>query len=109
MATTYTWEIESLNCIPLIEGKTKVISCVHWRVNATDGVNNATVYGAQSLTFDAKNAFTNYEDITKDTVVVWVQAAMGIDAVTSIQQTLDKQLNALANPPIITPPLPWSN
>jgi hypothetical protein len=106
---TYTWVIDALGCVPSMDGQTNVVSTIHWRVNATDGVNNATVYGAQSLTFDAKNAFIDYSDLTKDQVIGWAQDAMGIDAVTALQETLDKQLEALANPPIITPPLPWSN
>ena len=104
----YTWKIELLDCIPSIDGQSNVVSCVHWRVNATDGTNMDSVYGAQQLTFDAKNAFINYADLTKDTVVGWVQAAMGIDAVTGLQETLDKKLETLANPPVITPPLPWA-
>jgi hypothetical protein len=106
---TYTWVIDALGCVPSVDGQTNVVSTIHWRVNATDGVNNATVYGAQSLIFDAKNAFIDYSDLTKNQVIGWAQGAMGIDAVTALQETLDKQLEALANPPIITPPLPWSN
>ena len=101
---TYTWQVESLDCVP----NNKVVSCIHWRVSADDGIHKAEVYGAQPLVFDAKSAFVNYADLTKDTVISWVQAAMGIDAVTRLQETLDKQLEALANPPVITPPLPWA-
>ena len=105
----YTWKIAQLECIPFADGKTNVVSTVHWRVSATDGTNTAEVYGAQPLTFDAKNAFVSYADLTKNTVVDWVKDAMGIDAVAALQETLDKQLEVLANPPIISPPLPWSN
>ena len=105
---TYTWLIDALDCVPSIDGQSNVVSTVHWRVNTDNGVKYATMYGAQPLTFDAKNAFISYADLTKDTVVGWVQAAMGIDAVTRLQETLDKQLEALANPPVITPPLPWA-
>ena len=104
MANTYTWLIPRLDCVP----NDNVVSCVHWRVNATDGTNEATVYGTQELTYDAKNAFIKYSALTKDTVIGWVQEAMGIDAVTKLQEALDKQLETLANPPIVTLPLPWA-
>jgi hypothetical protein len=104
----YTWKIEQLDCIPSVDGQSNVVSNIHWRVNATDGTNTTSVYGCQSLSFDAKSAFISYADLTKDTVVGWVQEAMGIDAVTRLQETLDKQLETLANPPVITPPLPWA-
>ena len=101
---TYLWQIEALDCVP----ENNVVSCVHWRVSATDGTNTAEVYGAQPLTFDAKSAFVSYADLTKDTVVGWVQDAMGIDDVTRLQEALGKKLETLANPPVITPPLPWA-
>jgi hypothetical protein len=106
---TYTWAITQLACIPSAKGQTNVVSMAHWRINGTDGTNTAEVYGTQPLTFDAKSAFVNYTDLTKDTVVAWVQEAMGADAVTKLQEALDKHLENLANPPVITPPLPWSN
>jgi uncharacterized lipoprotein YmbA len=100
---TYTWQVESLDCVP--DGK--VVSCIHWRLKGDDGTNTAEVYGAQAIEHNAKNPFTAYEALTKDQVISWVQEAMGIDAVTKLQEELDKQLETLANPPVITPPLPW--
>jgi hypothetical protein len=123
MSNTYTWLIDSLNCIPSADGQSNVVSTVHWRVNVVSNQGKtiklldkttqivpytATKYGSQTLTFDAKNAFIAYDSLTKDTVVGWVQEAMGIDAVTKLQETLDKQLETLVNPPVITPPLPWT-
>jgi hypothetical protein len=120
---TYTWKIEQLDCIPSVNGQSNVVTTVHWRVNAIsdqgiivnliDGATEfvpyfATIYGTQVLTFDAKNAFVNYADLTKDQVIRWVQEAMGVDVVTKLQESLDSQLETLANPPIINPKLPWS-
>jgi hypothetical protein len=105
---TYTWKIEQLVCIPSIDGQTNVVSMVHWRIKATDGANNAEVYGSQLLNFDAKSAFINYADLTKDVVVGWVQEAMGIDDVTRLQEALNKRLESLANPPVVSLPLPWA-
>lgn len=111
MSNTYTWIIEQLECIPSVDGKTDVVSNIHWRVTATDGLeipNVATVYGAQSVDYATGSSFTDYAKLTKSTVIGWVQSAMGIDAVTKLQENLDKQLETLANPPVITPPLPWA-
>jgi hypothetical protein len=105
---TYTWLIESLDCIPSLDGQTNVVSVIHWRVNGIDGTHNATVYGTQSLTYTLGSPFTAYSDLTKDIVIGWVQSAMGSEQVTAIQTNLDKQIANLANPPIITPPLPFN-
>lgn len=106
---TYTWKIAQLDCIPFVDGQSNVVCNVHWRVNVTDGVNEAEIYGTQGLIFDSKNAFIAYSELTKDQVIGWVQEAMGIDAVTKLQESLDNRVKELSNPPIITPQLPWSN
>ena len=103
---TYTWKIESLDCVP--DGDSKVVSCIHWRLKSDDGANTAEIYGAQAIENNSKNAFIDYEALTKDDVIGWLQSAMGIDAVMELQKSLDKQLEALANPPVIKPPLPWA-
>jgi len=120
---TYIWEIESLDCVPSLDGQSDVVSVVHWRVNAVsdqtyvktllDGATqtlpySSTIYGVQSLTYKLGSPFIAYSDLTKDAVIGWVQAAMGEEQVTAIQANLDKQLENLVNPSVITPPLPWS-
>jgi hypothetical protein len=105
--TTYTWLIEALDCVPSTEGKANVVNNIHWRVNATDGTNNATIYGAQGVAFDPKAPFIAYNKLTKDMAIQWVQEAMGIDAVTRLQEALDKQLEGLNTPTVVTLPLPW--
>ena len=107
MTNTYTWLVDSLDCLPSADSQTNVVSCVHWRVNGTDGTYTTTVYGTQSLTYVAGTPFTNYSNLTLATVIEWLQTAMGTEQVTAIQSSLNSQLKTLANPPIITPPLPW--
>jgi hypothetical protein len=105
---TYTWSVDSIDCIPSLEGQTNVVSNVHWRVNATDGTHDVTTYGVQPLTYTAGSSFTEYEGLTLETVIGWVQSAMGTDKVAEIQTQLDKMIDNLANPQIVSPKLPWS-
>jgi hypothetical protein len=107
MSNTYTWIIDSLDCIPSADGKNNIVSNVNWKVGATDGKNNAIIYGAQPLAYTAKSQFISYFDLKQSVVIKWVQDAIGIEQVASIQKNLDNQINILANPPVITPPLPW--
>ena len=108
MANTYNWLIDALDCIPSLDNQTNVVSMVHWRVNGTDGTYSATVYGTQSLTYTVGSPFTSYSGLTQDTVIQWVQSAMGAEQVAAIQTNLDNQIINLINPPIVTPTLPWS-
>lgn len=108
---TYTWNITALDCYPQADGQTDVVFTAHWTANASSGATppvTSSVYGTQSLTYDAKSAYTPYAQLTQDQVVGWVQSAMGIDAVTALQESLDKQIENQINPPVVTPPLPWA-
>jgi len=139
MPNTYTWVIDTLECMPSYEGQTNVISNVHWRINATsditkqitkenynlntvDGVTEiksdttvveipymVTTYGVQKLTYISGNSFTNYENLNLETVINWVKSAMGTDKVTEIQTQLDNMLINLINPTTITPNFPWNS
>ena len=104
---TYTWLVDSIDCIPSLEGQTNVVCNVHWRVNVTDETYNATTYGVQPLTYTTDSSFTEYAGLTLETVIGWVQTAMGSDQVTAIQTQLDKMIDNLVNPPIVSPKLPW--
>jgi len=112
MSNLYIWVIEKLDCLPSADGQTDVVSNIHWRVTASDGLtpipNVATVYGVQPLTYTAGSPFTAYANLTESTVLGWLQTAMGSEQVASIQTNLDNQITNLVNPPIVTPPLPWN-
>jgi hypothetical protein len=108
MTTTYQWTIQAMDCVPQEDGHTDVVVVAHWNVSATDGTYTSSIYGTQSFTLQQGGSFTPYADLTQDQVVGWVQAGMGIDAVTALQQNLDNQLANQVNPPIVTPPLPWA-
>lgn len=135
---TYTWLIDSIDCIPSLDGKNNVVSNVHWRVNAVSDITKqivipkqtilnldmtttempeqtinepmyfVTTYGNQPLSYTAGSAFTEYEGLTLETVIEWVKSAMGTDKVVEIQTQLDNMILNLVNPSIVSPTLPWS-
>jgi len=104
---TYTWVIEQLECYPEEYGYTDVVFVVHWRLNGTDGTNMAYVYGNVGVSYEPGQPFTPYADLTQDQVVGWVQAALGPEQVQAYTDNVATQLADLANPPVVTPPLPW--
>jgi hypothetical protein len=108
MTITYQWDIQQLDCIPQIQGDTDFVVTAHWSVSATDGTYNGYAYGTQGFTYNGGKGFTPYDALTQEQVVGWVQEAMGIDAVTQLQEALDAQIANQINPPIVTPPLPWA-
>ena len=108
MAVTYTWTINAMDCYPQHDGETDVVFTVHWTLNGTDGTYNGSVYGTVGVTYDASAPFTPYADLTQNQVVGWVEAALGAEQVASLEANIATQIANQANPPVVTPPLPWS-
>ena len=81
MPNNYIWIIESLDCVPSVDGQSNVVSNVHWKVAGTDGVHNSSVYGTQSLTYTSTRPFIKYSSLTKEDVIKWVQDEMGAEQV----------------------------
>jgi hypothetical protein len=108
MTNTYTWSIESLECIPSSNGQSNVVSVIHWRCKGSDGTNSTENYGAIPLPY-VQGTFVNYSDLTEAIVIGWLQAELGQEEVAEIEASLDNKLAILANPPIVSLQLPWSN
>ena len=105
MANTYTWKVAALNCLPTSNGKTNVVQTIHWRCEGTDGTHNASVYSTCGVNYNEGEPFTEFNDLTESQIISWAWDH-GVDR-TVTETSLDNQLAALANPPIITPTLPW--
>ena len=107
MATTFNWTVTAMDAYPQADGQTDVVFTVHWTCAGTDGTYSASVYSTQAVAYTADTPYTPYADLTQDQVLGWIWAA-GVDQAATeaaVQQMLDNQIN----PPVISPPLPWSN
>jgi len=110
-----TWKIDALNCKPSFDGKTNVVETIHWRLNGVEGepseVGNSyyatSVYGSQGVTYEAGSPFTDYDSLTEEVVVAWVKDALGEEQVAEYETSVNSQLEALKNPTVVNPPLPF--
>jgi hypothetical protein len=109
MSNIYTWQISQLECYPEHDNHTDVVFTVHWRRQATDGTHFADTYGSQSVTLDPDAPFTPYANLTEAQVIGWLEAAFGAEILAAQVAALDQQIANQINPPVIRPPLPWSN
>lgn len=107
MATTYNWHIAQMDAYPEYEGHTDVVFTVHWRLEGVDGEHTAGAYGSVGLTLDPDAAYVPYADLTEAQVMGWVHEALGEEQVTAYEDNVAGQIDALVNPPVVTPPLPW--
>ena len=110
MAINYTWDVSTVDTYPTLDGNADVIYNVHWRLNAEDDANQdadgnnwiASVYGTQALDTSDLSDFTAFADLTSSDVQGWVEAAMGEEAVQSLKDNLDAQIEAKINPTSVT-------
>lgn len=104
---TYTYDIAELECLPEVNGVANIVETVHWRVTAVDGVHSVGSYGSVRLTVDENGEFTPYTDLTKAEIIAWTKAALGEEAVNRTEAALAAQIEAMKNPPVVKPALPW--
>jgi len=107
--TTYTWLIEQMDCYPN-KPQLNCVFNVHWRCNAvdeTDPTAAATYCDLQTITYDSSETYTPYDQLTQNTVIEWVQAALGEERVAAIKSQLENQIANILTPPLVTPQLPW--
>ena len=100
--STFTWKVSNLDRT-LSDGR---VNTVHYTVDARsdDEVYSSGAYGSIGLEGDVT---TPYADLTEETVVGWVKAALGEDKVTEVQAALDAQLTEQAAPTVGNG-TPWS-
>ena len=104
------WIIEQLWVKPTEGNLSDVVITAAWRCNDSQLVQGkeyyGTCYGTASFTPPDPSAFTPYDNLTQNQVLQWVWDS-GVDK-AAIEANVTQQINQAINPPIITPPLPWS-
>ena len=106
MATSFNWVISQLDCLPQSPEGADYVVTAHWQCNGSDGQYSGSVYSTCSFAVVQGEQFVPYADLTQDMVLSWCWAN-GVDkasAEAAVQQQIDNQIN----PPIVSPPLPWS-
>lgn len=114
MSATFSWVIEYMQCKPTEGSYTDVVVTAGWRCNGsqfTSTGENAvpylgTAYGTSEFPMP-EGSFTPYNQLTQEQVLGWCYAA-GVDQ-TVQEATVQAQIDAQINPPIVQLPLPWAN
>ena len=109
MSATITWTVSAMDCYPTVGSETDVVFTVHWTCAGTQTQDaktyKANVYSTCGVPTPT-GTFTPYADLTQEQVLGWVYAS-GVDkdaTEAAVQAQIDNQIN----PPVVTPPLPWS-
>lgn len=106
---TFNWIVTAMDCYPQADGETDVVVVVHWTCAGTQMENGTTYNGSVYSTCAVPaptGTFTPYADLTQDQVLGWIWAN-GVDQ-TATEAAVQTQIDNLINPPVVSPPLPWS-
>lgn len=109
---TYNWNFNPLTCYTQHEGQSDVVMTVHWQYSASKTVGEQTYttqsIGTVSLPFDSSSdTFIPFGELTKETVQSWVEASLGEEHITKMQESLATQLEEQITPKIVNHIAPW--
>lgn len=110
----YTWIVLEMSAYTVVGDLQDVVFSVTWQMtgswtNPDSVIFSASAIGITSLSIPSNpdGSFTPYADLTELQVLGWIQDILGPDIITCYEQNISNQIDKLAGPPVITPPLPW--
>jgi hypothetical protein len=108
MEIIYNWEITAMEVILNQDGLSNVVSNIDWRLIATvaDKPYIAQHWAKQYVSAPEAGAFTNYEELTKEQVVSWLESVLDVP---QLKENLEEQINLQANPVTALLPPPFAN
>ena len=100
------WSISQLEYKPSKDGKSNVVTSVHWDANDSKEVTKdgekITYFGRRysyiNLDTSDLSSFVEYDKLDEDTVVGWVKASLGDDEVKAIEDEVAGQIDVQENP-----------
>ena len=104
MATTFTWTIERMDCVPSVDQLSDVVITAYWRCIGEDGAYSSSTYGTCSFT-QPGDPFVPYAELTEAEVLGWCWAG-GVNQ-SEQENIIGTEIANQIDPPIVTPPLPW--
>ena len=102
----YNWVISQMDCVPQTAEGADYVVTAHWSCNGSDGTYSGSVYSTCGFAVVQGEQFVPYADLTQDQVLSWCWAN-GVDK-DSAEAAVAQQIENQINPPIVSPPLPWS-
>ena len=97
MANTYELIITQIEYHESAEGQTKLAYNLYWTYSATDETGNFTtdIKDTTAIAYNPNVPYVDFDTLTQEIVAAWVVGALGNEAITTLQQTLDAQLESL--------------
>lgn len=108
MTTQFTWNINSLTVMPVLEDKTDVVVTIGWTLTGVEDAYTSKIEGLKHFNIFS-DSFTPFEDLTESQVINWLKDEFGDVYVNGLQNSIESKINELKSPPIKPEQkaLPW--
>lgn len=111
-----TWTITNLDRQVSLNGKSDVVTAVHWRVTDAETVGSGDdevsiggkVYGVVGLDTSDLSSFTAYADLNEADALAWAKAGLGDEAVAVHERSVADQITEAKTPTQATG-VPWND
>ena len=108
-----TWSIVNLDRQVSLDGKSDVVTAVHWQVTDSETgddavTHNGRAFGMERLDTSDLSSFTAYSDITEENAIAWAKEALGADQVTALEKSVADQITESKTPTTGTG-VPWND
>jgi hypothetical protein len=97
---TYDWNISQLDCIPDSDGRQDYVVTAHWHATARTEPTAAASTALAGFAVVEGEAFTPYDQLTKEQVLGWIWAN-GVDK-DATEAAVAQQIENQINPPIVS-------
>lgn len=104
MAAEFTWVVLQLETKPKEGNLIDVVSEVHWRRRAVDGIYIVEDGGVMVCDTPSETDFTAYPDLKEEQVMSWLENGLDVKAIDGV---LLGVIDAQKNPRKVVLPLPW--
>ena len=105
----YSYNIYSLDSYPNYDSYQEVVFRVVYQLVATSGSYSATNTTDQNVEYQPGTPFVPYDSLTKETVVGWIEYALGAQALEDMKKQLKRNIEQQMNPVTLYLPLPFEN
>jgi hypothetical protein len=108
----YDYEIYSLTSYPTYEGESDVVFNITYQLVAYSGSARATANefstAGLNVTYQSGSSFIPYDQLTKDTVIGWIEFTLGQEEVNRTKNKLKNLVESQINS-AVSLPLPFNN
>jgi hypothetical protein len=105
---TYTWEFPRFSAHPTLNGMSNVVHGVEFILTASDGEGHgAQAFGSVGLSEPDPENFRQFNLLTHNVVVEWVESSMGEEVLTDYKTNLENQIEQQRAPATVVLNKPW--